>query len=353
MSGQRRARQLGIATGRYPPGQHNAITDVSGVRVGQTTLHEGAGIRTGVTAVVPDRADVAGGSVPAGLFAGNGFGKLTGVTQIAELGTIETPILLTGTLSTFRVADAVVSHMLALPGNSGLQSINPVVGETNDGFLSDIRARPVTEAHVLAALAAAQGGPVAEGAVGAGTGTGALGFKAGIGTASRAVPLADGEPCVLGVLLQANFSGVLTVLGVPVDAEQALAAGHPSRPAAPPTKTGPPGNSCMIVVAVDRALDARQLGRVARRAIFGLARAGSDFSPGSGDYALAIAAADGPALPDSALGPVFTAALEAVEEAVLNSMFMAVTTTGHQGRVQYAVPHDFVLRACRRAGVLA
>jgi D-aminopeptidase len=352
MSGQRRARELGIAPGSYPPGQHNAITDVAGVRVGQTTLREGTGIRTGVTAVVPDRADVAGGSVPAGLFVGNGYGKLTGATQIAELGTIETPILLTGTLSTFRVADALVSHMLALPGNSDLQSVNPVVGETNDGFLSDIRARPVTQAHVLAALAAARGGPVAEGAVGAGTGTCALGFKAGIGTASRVVPLPGGEPCVVGVLLQANFSGVLTVLGVPIDAGRALAGVQRPAPRAPaPPTTGMPGNSCMIIVAVDRALDARQLGRVARRAIFGLGRAGSDFGPGSGDYALAFAAA-GPAVPESALRPVFTATLEAVEEAVLNSVFMAATTAGHQGRVQYAVPHDFVLRACRQAGVL-
>lgn len=341
-----RARELGIAPGRYAPGRYNSITDVAGVRVGQTTVHEGSDIRTGVTAVLPDLAETSGGGLPAGLFVGNGYGKLIGATQVVELGAIETPILLTGTLSAFRVADALVSYVLGLPGHEDVVSVNPVVGETNDGFLSDIRARPVTEAHVLAALAAARGGAVDEGAVGAGTGTGALGFKAGIGTASRIVPLPDGEPCAVGVLLQANFSGVLSVLGVAIDSDQAL-AGMRRSPA------GQDGNSCVIVVAVDRGLDSRQLTRVARRAIFGMGRAGSDFAGGSGDYALALATKRGAAVPDSSLGPVFAAVQEAVEEAVLNSVFTAATTVGYRGHVAYACPHDFVLRACRNAGVLA
>jgi len=340
-----RARELGIAPGMHPPGRYNSITDVAGVRVGQTTVQDGSDIRTGVTAVVPDLAETSGGELPAGLFVGNGYGKLIGATQVVELGVIETPILLTGTLSAFRVADALVSYVLALPGNEDVVSVNPVVGETNDGFLSDIRARPVTEAHVLTALAGARGGAVSEGAVGAGTGTGALGFKAGIGTASRIVVLPDGEPCVLGVLLQANFSGILSVLGVAIDKNQALARVQ---------RTGDEqeGNSCVIVAAVDRGLDSRQLTRVARRAIFGMGRAGSDFAGSSGDYALAFATKRGAPVTDASLGPVFAAIQEAVEEAVLNSVFMARTTVGYLGHVKYACPHDFVLRACRNAGVL-
>ena len=357
----RRARELGIAPGRHRPGPLNAITDVTGVRVGQVTLHREPGIRTGVTAIVPDLVDGAGGQLPAGVFVGNGYGKLTGVTQLAELGLLETPIVLTGTLSVFRAADALVSYVLDLPGNEQVQSVNAVAGETNDGFLSDIRARPVTAGDVAAALSEASGGPVAEGAVGAGTGTGALGFKAGIGTSSRVAELAGRPPVTVGVLLQANFSGTLTVLGVPIPAQAALAglADGPAAPPEPPGGSGAPGpsaqrgNSCMIIVAVDRRLDSRQLGRVARRAIFGLGRAGSDFAGGSGDYALAFAATDaGEPVPDRDLDPVFTAVQEAVEEAVLNSIFMATTTHGHQGHVRYACPHEFVLRACRAAGVL-
>lgn len=355
----RRARELGIAPGRHQPGRLNAITDVTGVRVGQVTLHREPGIRTGVTAIVPDLVDCAGGQLPAGAFVGNGYGKLTGVTQLAELGVLETPVVLTGTLSVFRAADALVSYVLDLPGNEQVRSVNAVAGETNDGFLSDIRARPVTAGDVLSALSEASGGPVAEGAVGAGTGTGALGFKAGIGTSSRVAELAGRPPVTVGVLLQANFSGTLTVLGVPVPAPEALAApargsAEPDRAGSPGPDRGQPGNSCMIIVAVDQALDSRQLGRVARRAIFGLGRAGSDFAGGSGDYAIAFAAAgSGPPVPDRELDPVFGAVQEAVEEAVLNSVFMATTTEGHQGHVLRACPHEFVLRACRAAGVLA
>jgi D-aminopeptidase len=343
----RRARELGIVVGALPPGPACAITDVAGVRVGHATVAGGDSIRTGVTAIVPDQVDRAGGELPAGLFVGNGYGKLIGATQLAELGVIETPIVLTATLSAFLAADALVSYLLALPGNGGLISVNPVVGETNDGFLSDIRARPVTAEHVLAALTGARRGPVAEGNVGAGTGTAALGFKAGIGTASRIAPLPGGQRCVLGALVQANFSGRLTVLGVPIRPEEAL-AGQPGYRAG----AEPPGNSCMIIVAADAALDARQLTRAARRAVFALGRVGSDFAHGSGDYAIAFATGRGPAVADAELNPVFAAVQECVEEAVLNSVLMAETTVGHLGHVRYAVPHDYLLGACRRAGVL-
>lgn len=339
-----RARDLGIAPGSLRPGPHNTIADVPDVRVGHTTIVEGDDVRTGVTAVVPEAVDRAGGRLPAGLFVANGYGKLVGATQLAELGSIETPILLTGTLSTFRVADALVSYMTGLPGNEELTSTNPVVGETNDGFLSDIRRRPVTEHHVRRALSAADAGQVAEGCVGAGTGTVALGFKGGIGTSSRVVDVAGHGRCTVGVLLQSNFSGTLTVRGVPVPAA-----------AAPDTDdTEPPqhSNSCMIVVALDLGLDARQLGRVARRAVFGMARAGADFAEGSGDYAIAVSVATPAAVPDAALNPIFLAARDAVEEAVLNSLFMATTTAGYRGRVKPAVPHREVLERCRAAGVV-
>jgi len=283
-----------------------------------------------------------------GIVVGSLPGKLIGATQLSELGVIETPIVLTATLSAFRAADALVSYLLALPGNGDLISVNPVVGETNDGFLSDIRARPVTAQHVLAALSGARGGPVAEGNVGAGTGTAALGFKAGIGTASRIAALPGGQRFVLGALVQANFSGCLTVLGVPVRPEGALAGQPGYREGAEPS-----GNSCMIIVGTDAALDARQLTRAARRAVFALGRVGSDFRHGSGDYAIAFATVRGQAMPDAHLNPVFTAVQECVEEAVLNSLLMAATTAGHLGHIRYAVPHEYLLGACRRAGVLA
>lgn len=340
----RRVRELGIAPGRHRPGPRNSITDLRGVRVGHTTVDDGAGLRTGVTAVVPDALDVAGGQLRAGLFVGNGYGKLVGATQIVELGVVETPILLTGTLSAFRAADALVSYVLGLPGNEETQSVNPVVGETNDGYLSDIRRRPITEQHVLDALSTARTDTVAEGCVGAGTGTGALGFKAGIGTSSRVVHLPDVEaPCTVGVLLQSNFSGTLSVLGVAIEPAAALGEQH-----AAPVR---PGNSCMIVVATDCGLDARQLGRVARRAVFGLGRAGSDFAPNSGDYGLAFDVGGRGPVPETSLGPVFDAVQESVEEAVLNSVFMAVTTVGYRGHTNYAVPHEFVIQRCREAGV--
>jgi D-aminopeptidase len=335
---------MGIVVGGLPTGALNAITDVAGVRVGHTTLIEGSDIRTGVTAIVHDRL-TGFLALNAGLATGNGFGKIVGTTQVSELGVIETPIVLTATLCTFRAADALVSYMLSLPGNEKLQTVNPVVAETNDGFLSDMRRRPITEAHVLAALRGAAAGPVAEGGVGAGTGTGALGFKAGIGTSSRIAECGpDGTPVTIGVLVQANFGGTLTVLGVPVPPgpEQA------GRPA------DDPGNSCVIVLATDAPLDSRRLARVAWRSFAGLARAGSDFSGRSGDYALAFSTASpaaGP-LPDSALDPLFAAAADATEEAILNSLLAAETTTGFRGRVRAAVPLDRLRRLCAARGVL-
>lgn len=339
----RRARELGIAPGRCQPGPANSIVDVPGVRVGQVTINDGD-LRTGVTALVPDAVDRAGGRLPAGLFVGNGFGKLVGATQLVELGQIETPILLTGTLSAFRVADALVSYLLALPGNEDLVTLNPVVGETNDGFLSDIRRRPVTEDHVLEALSSAAAAPVAEGCVGAGSGTVALGFKGGIGTSSRVVPMDGRGERTVGVLVQSNFSGTLQVLGVPIDARQALGGVG--------ADDTPPGNSCMILVATDAGLDSRQLTRVARRAVFAMGRVGADFAQGSGDYAIALDVAETGPMPDTALDPIFFAVQEAVEEALLNSLFMAETTVGHRGHTRHVVPHRFVLDRCAAAGVL-
>ncbi|MBA8806776.1 P1 family peptidase [Promicromonospora sukumoe] len=361
----RRVRDLGIVVGARPPGVLNAITDVPGVRVGHTTIVDAPRLHTGVTAIVPDALGATRRSLPCGLFVGNGFGKLIGATQVVELGAIETPILLTATLSAFRAADALVTHVLATPGHEETRTLNPVVGETNDGRLSDIRARPVTEAHVLAALGGATSGLPGEGCVGAGTGTMAPGFKGGIGTSSRRV-----GDWTVGALVQSNFSGTLTVRGVPImpddgavpvaaTSSASAAAGRGATGDAPADPRQPEGNSCMIVVATDAPLDARQLGRVARRAVFAMARVGSDFAGGSGDYALAFSTADTPSsdreapgrVDDGDLDPVFVATTEAVEEALLNSLFMATTTVGHRGTAT-AVPHDLVLDRLRAAGVL-
>lgn len=337
MTKRTRARGLGLAPGVFAPGPHNAITDVPGVRVGQVTLDDGADLHTGVTAIVPEQLRERR-SLPAGLFVGNGYGKLVGATQLAELGEIETPILLTGTLSAFRVADALVTYMLVLPGNEGMTSVNPVVGETNDGYLSDIRSRPITETYVLEAIAGASDGPVAEGCVGAGTGTAALGFKAGIGTSSRVTPLADCETSTVGVLVQSNFGGTLRVDGVAIEDEAALrgvsGAGDP--------QDVEPGNSCMIVVATDARMDSRQLTRLATRAVFGMVRVGASYSHGSGDYGIAFSTGDGPAVTGAGIDRLFTAVRDAVEEALLNSLFMATTTVGMRGRVRHAVPLDYV-----------
>jgi D-aminopeptidase len=273
---------------------------------------------------------------------------------LVELGEIETPVLLTGTLSAFRVADALVSYVIGKPGNEGVESLNPVVGETNDGYLSDIRSRPITEAHVFEALRTATDEPVEQGCVGAGSGTAALGFKGGIGSASRRVDLDDGGTCTVGVLAQTNFSGTLTVAGVPITAQEALGLDTPPALRSPgirPAKDEPQGNSCMLVVATDAGLDARQLRRVATRAVFGMARAGSDFAQGSGDYAIAFDTAPASGFPDGRLNPLFFAVQEAVAEAILDSLFLATTTSGVDGHVRHAVPLDFVVQKCRAAGV--
>jgi D-aminopeptidase len=352
----RRARELGIAPGELAPGELNAITDVDGVRVGHATVIEGDDIRTGVTAIVPTALAPAAlsptaigparRSLPAAVSVGNGYGKLIGATQIAEVGAIETPILLTSTLSAFRVADALVGVLLESPGNEKLTTVNPVVGETNDGHLSDIRRRPITEEQVRQALRDASDGRPDEGCIGAGTGTMALGYKAGIGTASRRADV-GGTSGRLGALVQSNFAGRLTVLGVDASPSVLLAG--------PADDAEPPGNSCMIVVATDAAVDARQLGRIARRAIFGLARVGSHFTPGSGDYAIAFSTAppDPTVADDGDLRQLFLAAMEAVEEAVLNSLLMATTTVGHRGRRAEALPHDLLRRRLIDAGAIA
>ncbi|MEV6110202.1 P1 family peptidase [Streptomyces sp. NPDC051940] len=329
MAGRKlRARDLGIAPGSLAPGPYNAITDVPGVRVGHRTVSLPPDVHSGVTAVVPDGVSP-GAPLPAGLFAGNGYGKLVGATQIAELGAIETPIVLTSTLSAFRAADALVGWLLERPGYGEAVSLNPVVGECNDGYLSDIRSRPVLAGHVREALETAADGPVAEGCVGAGTGLGALGFKAGIGTASRRVRV-GGRDVTAGALVQANFGGTLRVGGREVTpADVGVGPG-----------ADPDAGSCMILVATDARLDARQLTRLARRAVFALARVGANYGHGSGDYAIAFGTRRGGGVADADLGPLFTAVLDAVEEAVLNSLLAAETTKGHRGRVLHALPAE-------------
>ncbi len=355
-----RARDLGIAPGVFAPGPLDAITDVAGVRVGHATIAEGERIHTGVTAVLPHGGNLFQDKVAGAVFVGNAFGKLAGSTQVEELGTIETPIVLTNTLAVGTAVEALVEHTLAQPGNEAVRSVNALVGETNDGGLNDIRSLPVTRAHVRAALQAAAEGPVAEGAVGAGTGTVCFGWKGGIGTSSRVLPARFGGHR-LGVLVQTNFDGVLAVDGVPMGREvgqHAFAeARAPDRAATVPREAG---GSCMIVVATDAPLLARDLKRLAARALFGLARTGAAYTNGSGDYAIAFSTAlrfrhGAPATPAAALvtgdalSPLFQAALEATEEAVLNSLFRATTVTG-SGRTVEAIPIDRVRDLLRRYG---
>ncbi|CAM5438920.1 P1 family peptidase [Streptomyces chartreusis] len=337
-----RARDIGLGVGDLPTGTHNALTDVPGVRVGHTTLVTPPRVHSGVTAIVP--AGVGPESpLPAGVFAGNGYGKLIGATQLAELGALEAPVLLTSTLSAFRVADSLVGWLLGRPEGARARSLNPVVGECNDGLLSDIRSRPVSDAHVRAALETASDGPVPEGCVGAGTGTVALGFKAGIGTSSRRVPVA-GRQATLGVLVQANFGGTLRVGGRTVT---------PADVGLPAPAAQPESGSCMVVVATDAPLDARRLTRLARRSVFALARSGGAYGHGSGDYGIAFGtrptdSPSGPALaPDDTLDPLFTAVLDAVEEAVLNALLTATTTTGPGGRTRHPLPPEALLALLR------
>lgn len=353
-----RAREMGVVVGILPPGPLNAITDVAGVRVGQVTLIEGHNIRTGITAVLPHDGNLFREKVPAAIHVANGFGKLAGSTQVNELGEIETPIVLTNTLSVGTAVSAIVAHMLALPGNADVRSVNPVVGETNDGFLNDIRALAVRPEHVIQAVRSATGGPVAEGAVGAGTGTVCFGFKGGIGTASRRLPDRLGGWTV-GVLVQTNFGGILQVNGAPVG--RALGRYYLKDE----LSTGGADGSCMIVVATDAPLLHRNLRRLAERSVFGLARTGGTGSNGSGDYAIAFATypdnrlrPDGPRtlvrreIRNDDLSPLFLAAAEAAEEAILNSLFQAHAMDGRAGHRVDALPLDAVRRICEKHGVL-
>ncbi len=355
-----RARQIGIRIGVLPPGPLNAITDVDDVRVGHRTIIEGDAVRTGVTAIIPHGGNVFQEKVPAAIVVGNGFGKLVGSTQVDELGTLETPIVLTNTLSVFAVADAVVGYMLSLKENENVGSINPVVAETNDGYLNDIRARRVIRRDVVVAIASARGGPVAEGSIGAGTGTRCMGWKGGIGTASRRLPEALGG-YTIGVLVQSNFGGILTVNGAPVGKELGRYYLNNVRD----DRTSADG-SCVIVVATDAPLNARQLRRVGRRALLGLAAVGSPMAHGSGDYVIAFSTAGvvrvmhRPAgrtlqrtvLADEALSPLFQATREAAEEAIVNSLLKAVTVTGFRGHTCEAIPVDRMVEICRRYGVI-
>jgi D-aminopeptidase len=365
-----RARDLGIVTGIHPSGALNAITDVDGVRVGHTTMIEGDRVRTGVTAIVPHAGNVFQDKVAGGVFVGNAFGKLAGSTQVNELGTIETPIVLTNTLSVGTAMDAVVRYTLAQPGNEQVRSVNALVGETNDGGLNDIRGLHVTREHVIAAIAGAKSGPVAEGTVGAGTGTVNYGWKGGIGTSSRKLtlgPAPGGREYTVGVLTQTNFGGNLTIAGVPIfrslqpPNRRSASADGPSfaRPELVEGRASPDG-SCMLVVATDAPLDARDLRRLAARAIFGLARTGSSYSNGSGDFAIAFSTSpdmrsrfnDAAArarviLPADATSPLFEAALEATEEAVYNSLFQATTVRSANGTAE-AIPIDRVRELLRK-----
>jgi D-aminopeptidase len=344
-----RVSDLGLKVGILPSGPLDAITDVAGVEVGSMTIIRGDNIRTGVTAVLPHSGNLYREKVPAGIFVGNGFGKLTGSTQVDEMGDIETPILLTSTTSVPRVADALVSYMLSLPGNEDVLSINPVVGETNDGYLNDIRGRHISPDDVFAAVKNAKSGPVEEGDVGAGTGTVAFGWKGGIGTASRRLPTNLGG-YTIGVLVQTNFGGVLTIAGTPVGETPGQYYLRQELKQAGSGKDKADG-SCMIVVATDAPMDARNLRRLAARAWLGVARTGSSGSNGSGDYAIAFSTApqvrvrgndkaltrNTEVMANDAMSPLFQAVIEATEEAVYNSMFKATTMTGN-GHTVEALP---------------
>lgn len=354
-----RPREAGVVIGILPPGALNAITDVPGVLVGQATLVRGDSIRTGVTAILPHGGNLYRDRVPAAVFVINGFGKLVGTTQLAELGELETPILLTCTLCTWKAADAMAAWLLAQPGMEEVRSINPVVGETNDGYLNDIRARPVTPEDVVAALTAARGGPVAEGSVGAGTGTITLGWKGGIGTASRRVRAGDSTWAV-GVLVQTNFGGNagLVVDGVPVG--QLLGRDGIVRDRRP----SGPGGSIMIVVATDAPLSDRNLERLAARATIGMGRTGGTAGNGSGDYVLAFSTNAGVRraagasfradveVGNDAMNGLFAGVIEATEEAIVNALFAATTTTG-SGHTVEALPIEEVLSILRAHGALA
>ncbi len=360
-----RARDLGIEVGVFRTGTHNAITDVDGVRVGHSTVIESPSVRTGVTAIVPHSGNAYMSRVPAALHVGNGYGKLLGVTQVRELGELETPILLTCTLCVWKAADAMVEWMLAQSGMENVRSLNAFVGETNDGGLNDIRSRPIEPHHVVAALESASDGAVEEGAVGAGTGTVAFGWKGGIGTSSRVLPESLGGYTV-GVLVQSNFGGILQVAGAPVGQElgqYAFANQIGDDEDYDPDADVQEWGSIMMVVATDAPLSDRNLERIARRAMMGLSRTGSYASNGSGDYVIAFSTANSvrrsttsgihsyDELSNGNVSPLFEATVEATEEAILNSLFMAETVTSN-GRTVEALPIDQTVEVLRRYGVL-
>ena len=352
-----RARDLGVKPGVFQPGKYNAITDVAGVKVGHTTVIEGDSVRTGVTAILPHGGNLFTDRVPAALHVGNGFGKITGVTQLRELGELETPILLTCTLCVWKAADAMVGYLLEQPNMANVRSINPVVAETNDGTLNAIRSRPIKPEHVRAAITNAASGPVAEGAVGAGTGTIAFGWKGGIGTSSRVLPKSLGGYTV-GVIAQTNYGGILQIMGAPVGKELGQYAFK--RDAESPGERG--DGSCVMVIATDAPLSDRNLERLAARAIMGLGRTGSSASNGSGDYVLAFSTNDKvrrqfnaqrlatEELANDPMSGLFQAAVEATEEALYNSLFMATTTTAN-GHTVEALPLDKVREVLKKYGV--
>ncbi len=374
-----RVREAGITVGILPVGPLNAITDVPGVMVGQTTIIRGENIRTGVTAILPHNGNLFREKVPGAVFVGNGFGKLMGSTQVKELGEIETPILLTSTLSVPRAADALLDYVLALPGNEDVRSVNALVAETNDGYLNDIRGRHIAREDVLSAIKNAKSGYVEEGSVGAGTGTVAFGFKGGIGTSSRKLPSGLGGFTV-GVLVQSNFGGILTINGAPVGRELGRyylkdELGGGGRPNSSnnahliPDKIQIADGSIIIVIATDAPVDARNLERMAARAMWGIARTGSAATNGSGDYGIAFSTANDvrikapsnpgdrntarsmKSLPNDAMSPLFLAVIEATEEAVYNSLFRATTVTA-RGQTVEALPIDRTLEILRKHGAL-
>lgn len=356
MLAQNRLREHGVEIGVLKPGALNAITDVPGVQVGHTTRIEGNDIRTGVTAILPHSGNIFQEKVPAAIYVGNGFGKLAGYTQVKELGNLETPIILTNTLSVPTAMNAVIGYTLNQPENEDVRSVNAVVGETNDGYLNDIRGRHVTEADVLQAIKNAKSGPVTEGNVGAGTGTICFGFKGGIGTSSRVLPKKLGGYTV-GVLVQTNFGGVLQIAGVEVD-KQLDRYSDALKYAA--------DGSCMMVVLTDAPLDSRNLERLAKRAMLGLSRTGGIASNGSGDYVIAVSTAEACRIPyqsestaqttttlrNDAMTPLFLATIEATEEAILNSLFAGETMIGRDGHKIEALPKQQVLKMLKEAGKL-
>ena len=347
------ARQLGLVVGVLPPGPLNAITDVSGVLVGHVTVRAGDSINTGVTAVRPHNGNLFRDKVPGAVVVGNGFGKLMGSTQVQELGEIESPIVLTCTLCVPRAADATLTYLLSQLGNENVRSINVVVGETNDGTLNHIRARAISQQDVIRAIEEARPGPVEQGSVGAGRGTIAFGWKGGIGTSSRKLPDRLGGWTV-GVLVQTNFGGILQIAGAPVGVELGR---YYLRDELEPSGRDNPDGSIMIVVATDAPLEHRNLTRLGRRALAGLARTGSSMSNGSGDYVIAFSSvpisrlSSMARLPNDALSPLFQAVIEATEEAIYNSLFMATTVQGYRGTAT-ALPLDSTLAILQRHGVL-